>query len=223
MFVSPAQLAFHAGQYYFHKKVTMPYLRGSFKKPTYKKASLENKVARLQRQVGRNTAGKEYFRNSVQLVAIGSGYNSQDIDLTQSIISNARFRDVINGDRWYNRSINFRSVLFPDVSACRFVLYSCKKASTFFNPATSAEGFTTPLDPAAFTVYKDFYVTMHDQTERATINENLSLRSLMTIYNDSSTVLEKGQIRIHMMWYDPGTTGGSINGNAHWQLCVQDK
>lgn len=222
MFVSPAHVAFTAGQYYFHKKVTMPYLRGSMKKTSYKKASLENKVAKLSRQVARNTAAKEYFRFNSGLTNSLTGYNSFDVSITNLVTGTSDFRDILNGDKWYNKHLLLKGLTFEDVSSCRVMVYMPKKAGTFFSPSNNSTGFTQAMDPAAFTVLTDYYLTIHDQSQRATFNKWINLKSAMTTYNESSSALEKGDVRVQIFWFS-NAASGAAQGHLGMQLCVQDK
>ena len=205
------------------QKATMPYLRGSTKKgpSSYSKPSIQNQLNTLKRQVGRNTPAKEFWRKTYAKAPVGAGHNQTTIDLTSDFINNVNFRDTVNGDKFNNwwGHLNITSV--AGVKNCRIVAYVPKKPGTTWAPALSGSGYVDHADPHAFWVIADRQMTLEQTTYPSTMKVRLNLRGMQTLYNTSSSVLERGDIRILIMWDTVNTSGTDVFLGA--QLCVSDK
>lgn len=202
----------------------MPYLRGSLsrKSTQAKPQSLKNEIQILKRRVASVTPRRVYFRAPKSVLGAGSpGYLYREWSITNDFIANDNFRDDINGDRWRNHWVKL--MYTSETSAVvqlRFIVYSPKKAGAAFVPPLTSEGFTTPLDPSAFTVYYDDYIQNYNSIHPHYVKRMVKL-GFNTLYNGSSDpgVLEKGDVRI-LVFFDNDT---NLNGGQMYtQLCVSD-
>lgn len=200
----------------------MPYLRGTLsrKGTAAKPKTLKNEIELLKRRVSSITPRRIYFREPKPILGAGSpGYLYREWSLTSDFIANDDFRTDINGDRWKNHWVKLMyTAESPAVTQLRVIVYSPKKAGAPFTPQLDSEGFTTPPDPSAFTVYYDNFVVNGNSFNPLYFKRLVKL-NFSTLYNSSSKVLEKGDVRILVFFDNDQSLGG---GHMYTQLCVSD-
>lgn len=203
----------------------MAYLRGStsaFKVRRFKKPqTVQNKVALLERKVNALTPRRCYRQTTTSLSDGVGQYGYTDTDLTADYIASSTFRDDINGDSFTNLwlKLNYHATLTA-VQQIRIIVYTPVRISGTFQPSKDSTGFVTLPDPAAFRVFAD--LTVKPLKETTAVHDQrmfVRLKNLKTIYNGSASVIEHGNVRVFVMWYN-GTNGtGGVLGS---QLCVRD-
>jgi len=197
----------------------MPYLRGTKTTAKYVKPTFQNQLNMLKRQVARNTPAKTYWQNDYSFTA-AAGVRGTDCPLSVDFIANATYRDNINGDIFKNHWVRLGLTTPNGVDAVRVIVYTAKKTGQVYNAGTSMATFIRGLDPAAWNIYHDeIYQPVIDG--RQTFVRKVNLRGVNTIYNASSSTLEKGDIRICIV--TDKSTVSSLCFELNAQLCISDK
>lgn len=200
----------------------MAYLRGTVNKSftTPKYTTLRNEVEVLKRRVGANTARKVYFRSPKTIVGTGSaGYLRTEWSVTDLFVADSNFRNDINGDRWKNHWLKLKySSDTAAVLQVRLIVYSPKIAGASFNPTPDIAGFNLPLDPTAFTVYYDKHINNPNAINPYHFDRWVKL-NMSSLYNGSSGVLEKGDVRVMVQFQNITNLNG---GQMYTQLAVTD-
>jgi len=227
MIPTVGQIALLAAQqgitYYLAKKILMGRIwsttPGASSNAKYAKPTLQNQLNVLKRQVARNTPSKEYWQNDYTAVA-AMGILGTDIPISVDFIANATYRDNINGDRFANHWLRLGITIPNGVDTVRIIVYTAKKTGQVYNAGTSLATFVRALDPAAWNIFHDeIYQPVLDG--RQTFSRKVKLRGVNTIYNASSSVLERGDIRVAIIT-DKSTVSSTVF-NLNAQLCYSDK
>lgn len=209
----------------------MPYSSRTGKKvsSTWKPKSIKNELAALKRQVAKNSPAPAYF--NVTRTAIGSGATGtgsyvtpDDYSLTDLFIADSSFRNIINGDQWYNCSLAVTGVLDSQCECMRITVYSPRVAGNAPVLTTGSLGaFHQTFDPAAFKVIDD-RVLNRSTNALESFRYWVNLRSLKTIYNDSASgdPIEQGEVRIVIQAY-MANTAVTTNTQVRNFLTVKDK
>lgn len=197
----------------------MPYLRGSRSKPTTlmrRRVPIDYKLLQLQRQINRQ---KPELNNllSQNSISTSSGYNLNTIYLTNLLTASSLFDELVLGDKFTNERLKIHFHCNLSTIKLRIVIYFSKKPATFFSPATSALGFTSIPDPAAFNVLVDKVFTPTNDTSAMAPIINVSLRGLMTTYNRSNSTLERGDLQVAVISEAGGTTGISWSAQHYFR------
>lgn len=198
------------------------YLRGSYNKPMaggYAPKTIQNQINTLKRQVGKNKPAKCYFRENYTATA-SAGIGGTTHSVTNDVISNANFRNNINGDVWTNHYLRLSGIVDNTNLTTRIIVYVPKKTGSSITSPTTAFGLVAIPDPAAWWVLDDFYVTQARDADDHGFNRFVSLKGLHTLYNTSATTLERGEIKIAVYYSVP-------NANTPYfmqaMLCCSDK
>jgi len=216
-------LTFYSERYLYNKYI-MPYLRGTKKAAVAKFAAptIRNELDRLKRQVARNTASPDHFIRIVPLQGEeGVEFHRIDIPFTTTFTTDAKYRDSITGDKYYNNwiKLKFHSIN-PACNALRVVVYSPKVTTAEFIPEQTVTGFVTPPDPAAFRVYYDQMIQNPNSLQPLYMQRLVNLRKTITEFNGSSNILERGNIRICLLVQNSSSQSLGFLG---YQLCTTDK
>lgn len=181
-----------------------PYLRGSLMGiRTYKKPTLTNKVARLERQVASQKPELHQYPNAYTANSSGSGFNFLDRNITRDFIDSSNFRDNVNGDRFRQRGLKiYLHGLSGAVFNFRVVVYVNRRAST------------TTFTPTSIGQIYDITATdlLYDQPFQKLYNAGQMLHKVyvpmnrICMYNSDSDIIDKNGIRIVVMWQ---TTSGA--------------
>lgn len=212
-----ALLTYYSEEYLYNKYI-MPYLRGT-KKASYVKPNVQAQINQLKRRVNRNAAAKCYFRKTSDPSApVGIGGN--EVVITDDLIADSSFPLNISGDSFCNQWLKLSGLVDYSNTAFRVIVYRPVKAgNTYSLPTTKSELVRIP-DPAAFYVYADFFINQKETTTDMGWKRYIPLRNMQTIYNRSSSTLEKGDIHIQFSWEKTNTAGPHTTG---LQLCYTDK
>jgi len=200
----------------------MPYLRGT--KSTvgsYSKPSFQNQLNLLKRKVNQNTPSKSNHQRQYILTAVAAGITGATINVTEDFVGAVEYRDLINGDSFTNHTLRLSIKVRPEVTAFRVVVYTPKVTSSTYAVPTTDNEFTRFLDPAAFTIYHDSWVNRQADLDESIFFRNINLRRMRTIDNGSSGVLEKGNLRVCLMWNKGG--GTTVPAHVSTMLVVSDK
>lgn len=186
--------------------------------------TLANKVAKLQRQVAHNTPGLNYFLRTESPnsdVSTGFDYQVANVNPTSEYVGSTQYRTEITGDTFYNKRIKIVYTADTDkISAMRLVVYSPKLADTIFKPQNTPQGFCTVADPAAFNVYFDEVIEMKESLDPLSFSRVIQLYNKMTEYNGGTATLERGPIRITLLYKNTIDANAGVIG---YQLTTQDK
>lgn len=182
-------------------KLNMPYLRGNKKQSKYRRPTLEEKLAYLERRINANTRAKANLHQNYTMTSAGVGYQLHTLNVTTDTINDALFRPIVNGDRFVNHYLRVNVVAHTNASIARVLVYSPSKPNTSFVPATSALGLCTNPDFEAFRVLKDTVINKPTSTSTKMHQIYVPLRNMVSIYNWSSGVLEKGEIKIMVLYH----------------------
>jgi len=228
MIPTVGQIAFFAAQqgitYYLAKKILMGRIWSTTPgsgPSTYKKPSIQNQLNVLKRKVARNTPAKVNHQRQYGLTAVPAGVTGANINVTDDFIASSEYRDLVNGDAFTNHMLRLCIKVKPDVTAFRVIVYSPKVTSSSYAIPTSDNNLTRYPDPAAFTVYHDSWVTRQADLDETIFFKNVNLRRLTTVYNGSSSTLEKGAIRVMVEWNKGG--GTTVPGHISTMLVLSDK
>jgi len=203
----------------------MVYLRGS-KRPTTistqtalaPRASLQNQIIRLQRQVIAQRPRVFYWRDAHNIAAAGPGYDFANIDITNDFTSSATYRDFVNGDKYCNKSLLFKWFLPTLLDKGRIVIYLAKKAGNRWNPGKSSVGFVSCPDPAAFVILHDSFINHQAEVRETAISRFVSLRNMITNFNDG--ILERGDLVVNLFW--EGDMGATTAGSYGYRADITD-
>lgn len=173
--------------------------------PVSKIADQQQQIIQLRRLVARNTPQVSNWNYYTALVTAASvGVQSFSINTTALFTASADFDAQVIGDRFLNHSLYFSANFPTDVERARVIIYWCRKAEN----VSSVNTFVESLDPAAHIVVYDrcFFPKVGASVFRTKIN----LKKVMTVYNKSSDVLEKGDLRIRVLIENPTAAQRSI-------------
>jgi len=205
----------------------MPYLRGTKRGSVsqsalsaVRPATLQNQINKLKQDVGKNKPGIEYYREQVNLSHTTEPWSVETFTPTESFIASSDYRNTINGDRFTNHRLRVYLHTQLSVESARLCIYVPKRPDQSFEPPNNDLGFVTVPDPAAFWVLSDNYIRADDSATPRHFMRDVSLRGMITLNNVSSSVLEKGNIKILVM-LQAETTGAK--GTLGFRLAVTDK
>lgn len=187
----------------------------------YSPPTIRNELDRLKRKVARNSPSPNFFQRTTTLNEATSGYHHENVNVSEIFTNDASYRDYITGDTYANRWLKFHYTSgSSSLGQFRLIVYSPKVASTEFNPSDSPSGFVTQLDPSAFTVFYDSMKVNPNSIQPLHFSQFVSLRNIITEYNGSSSIMEKGNIRVCCIWDNTNSGNG---GTLGWQLSTLDK
>lgn len=198
------------------------YLRGSYNRRMpggYEKPSIQNQVNLLKRQVAKNSPEKRYFREAYTNTA-PAGVSGADLPITSNFVADASFRNNVNGDKWRNHFLKLSGIVDDENLTFRVIVYVPRKTGNTIALPTVASDIPLLHDPSAFWIIDDFYVQKTAQVTDVGWNRVVNLRGLESIYNQDSSILEKGSIRIQLRW---NKTGVAIPYYLSTMLCISDK
>jgi hypothetical protein len=184
-------------------------LRGTarrYEKRLIQAPTLQNQISQLKAQVSSQKPETQYFRISNTISSSGTSDAQVNLLVTDSLLNDPSFRDNVTGDRWTNLSLDFNAYIFPDCTKARFLIYVPKKAGQRFVPTT--EQYVQHPDPSAFWVLSDDRINFETDSRNTSYHKRVNLRKLKTVFNSSSSVLERGEVVMAIM-YDPTTS--SVN------------
>lgn len=162
------------------------------------KPSLQNQVDVLKRKVSRNTPETQYFQDLTSELIIGNVNQSFEVNVTDSLINTANFRDLVTGDKWINKSLQFHFDPHHNTGMCRLVIYQPKKVGQRFQPVGTTAAYERYPDPSAFRVFYDHsWEPTRDNELRK--KGSINLGNMMTTYNSDSSTLERGEIIVMFM------------------------
>lgn len=189
--------------------------------------TIRNELNSLKRRIGKNESAPVYFNKTQPKIpstatGVGSYPNPTDVSITGEFIASSGFRDLINGDQFYNVNLTVSGVLDTQCENMRIVIYSPRKTSNGPVLGTGDIGlFHNTYDPSAFKVYSDRYINRGSSALEA-FRYFVNLRSLKTTYNDSAATLEEGEIRMSIYTY-MANTSANTNTQVRTFLCCKDK
>lgn len=201
-------------------------LRGTMRKyerSVYnKRPTLQNQITALKTQVARNKPETQFYRVSNNYNASVTGRYQFNILPTDSLINATDFRDNVTGDKWRNLFVDFSALLLDTNIAYRIMCYVPKKSGTRFTPST--EEFNRHHDPSAFWMISDEIVdnantNSNNSSKVVSYKKRFNLRGLHTIFNSSSSVLERGEIVVSIIGSAP-STGNQVEYG--WELAYQN-
>jgi len=197
---------------------SMAYLRGTKAFTARKAPTLVNKVNRLQREVNRQKPEKIHWIDSANAAHV-IGQKSIDVDITRLFIDEARFRDDITGDKWYNHSLDVRLKFDTPINGLRVVIYTPKRSGTTTAGLTTGyNSFIAPLDPTAFIVHLDRNINSNYNSEYPFLRFYTKLKAL-TQYNSEADIIDRNNIRVAIL-YEAQAAG---NVYYSWDLTVTNK
>jgi hypothetical protein len=181
--------------------------------------ALQGQVSLLRRTVARNTPQTSTWQDSTvsYTTAAATGIFSQDYSLTSRFISSGTpYTDAVLGDRYRNKSVMLKIDAGDNIPKVRLIVYWTKKTG---NSMTINDFLTTP-DPSAFTVISDTMFFPAGK-QKSTVFKRFNLRGKITNYNQSSSVLEEGDLRFHIVLY----SDTAVTKTIAWQqrLNIQNK
>lgn len=178
--------------------VTSSYLRGA-KVQVNKKPTLQNKVAKIERQISKLKPEVIQHINNENIVSTGFGTKVVTLDCTRDLIDWTEFRDKITGDRWYNKGLQFRIMsVSSNVSAIRVVVYVPARPSAVFSPTAGYQLVEVP-GQVPFKVLSDHLVTS-DVNQFSFMTNYISLGNSLTEYNSTANIIDKNHVKIAVIW-----------------------
>lgn len=179
---------------------------------------VQNQVNLLRRTVARQAPqiSNFYWGPFTFTTPATSGYHATTVNITNDFTSSTDFDAQVIGDRFLNVSNLMRFDADITFTKFRVIFYWAKKAGN----STSIATFVDSLDPAAFTVIFDrtYYPTKNGGTCPAI---RLNLKRIQTIYNKSSDVLERGDLKCRIIVDNPTAAARSIS--VQNRLFIQNK
>lgn len=185
----------------------MPYLRGTAKKTlVVKPQTLQNQINQLKRRVRQNTPATVHFRtNPPAFTSGGTGWAQLTYSFTSAFVTSPVFRDDINGDWFRNLWLDLSFAIHPAMDRFRFILYSPRKAGTFYTPGATITGFCAHPDSSMYHVYHDEMINF-DADPKAALRR-ISLRNLKTCIDN--TTIQQGELMLTIIYQ--GTTATSTD------------
>lgn len=218
------QSFYYQVKYHKAKARKMVYPYPGKKKPFAGPPTLQNELYRLKRKVARITPGLNYFTRTATLSSseiAPFSYHVVTVTPTEDFIADAAYRTLITGDDFLNKFIKLKYTGNTTViQQVRIVVYVPMKPTTLFQPQSDASGFVTIPDPNAFRVLYDSMKVNPNSLQPLHWQHTIQLRNLMTVYNGSSSTIEKGNLKICVMYQNLTDELGGVLG---WQLVTQDK
>lgn len=204
-------------------------LRGTYKKSNKLvvaktiRPSLQDQLQALKTQVNRNKPEIQWFRGDGTITSVSpTAVDLNTVNITSSIIASSDFRNNVIGDIWTNIALSMRFYVNPDCSHFRYVIYVPKKTGTIFAP--TQHQFVRMPDPSAFWILADNTCTTDTATNfkgQRAFNKTVRLNRLKSIYNTSSSVLERGEIKVLIMTL--GRTAGEQALDYSFNLTYSNK
>lgn len=177
------------------------------KRPTY-----QNQIDALARRVSRQRPETQFFRKSDTIPhASGSGLALYTITPTLDQIGAIDFRDNITGDKWRLKGLKMLFDFDVAITDYRILAYYPKKAGNRFNPLGGVSGFTEIPDPTAFDVLVDKMGGRTNSVHKMHDTIFLSLKNRMVQYNSDSTILEKADLCIAVLYVSSSTSGTAVS------------
>jgi len=137
---------------------------------------------------------------------------------TRFIASGVDYTSSVLGDYFRNHMYRLRIDCPTTITRARVIVYWSKRAGT----TSGTSDFTTILDPAAFTVlYEKCFFPSQSINPSGVIWINVPLKSKLTNYNQSSGVLEYGQLNVRLITQQTSTSAQTITWAA--RLFVSNK
>ena len=177
---------------------------------------VQNQVNILRRTVARQAPQTSNWSKIYSWTTPATvGFQTYDIPITTDFIASSDYTNSVLGDFYRNKFLQLKLDCEPVVPKYRIIVYWSRKAGN-----TSGVGdFAFTLDPAAFTVIHDSMVFPNQLAGTKFIR--LNLRGKMTNYNQSSSTLEYGDLRVRIILYNNAATArNSTIGIRHY---IQNK
>jgi hypothetical protein len=159
-------------------------------------------------------------------IPASSTNNTLTINVTSGFTGSTNYEKLVLGDRFVNKKIQLR-VAFEGNDAdstglvkARIVVYWARKPGTSFVPTEP----TSIPDPAAFTVLYDRMQWPLQDSANLSNNTNtitIPLRDRITVFNQSSSVIEAGELKILIMTDNNAITAKGIR--YEYRLFVANK
>lgn len=191
--------------------------------PTYRK-SLQQQVNSLRRQVARNTNSPYFYR---VLTTFNSGgattWKTDQFNLTDSFVTSTTYHDNITGDKFINNNLHLLVDLKQDTTKCRMIVYIPKNPDVNYNPGAGQSGFMSHPDPNSFWVLKDVYINHDDDVHDTSRQFSINLRGQHSIYNTDNNIIEKGNVKVFMIYYNVASSSSLPAVSIGHRLSVTDK
>lgn len=187
------------------------YLRGTvknFNAPMRRRVPLDYKLLQLQRQINKQKPELQNFRTNDSLT-IASGYTVNTLGITDLFAAAAIFDELVLGDKFINERLKMQFHASVAVIKMRIIVYFTKRTGASFSPASTAAGFVSIPDPAAFQVLHDKVYISGNDTSGMAPSFNISLKKILTTYNRSSNTLERGDLRVCIITESGAATGSN--------------
>lgn len=180
-------------------------------------------IRRLYSIVNRNKPSWNYYENPVQTLSLPINSNaSLNFSPTSTFIGDVTaYEKLILGDTYRNQQFVWRCDFTPIAGTAvkpqkvRILIYWARKAGNQFTATT----FTPIPDPAAFQVLYDR--TFDPEVHGDFVQGRLNLKGKITKYNQSSAVLESGQLWVHIQGQNASATAITVNFGS--RLTVTNK
>jgi len=189
----------------------MPRLRGSRQTVVSRQIPLDYKLSQLERKIGRNKPSVENYRKAYVNTATGAGFYTFQNALTDDFFASTLYDELVLGDKFVNERLQINFHANPNCIKMRICVYFSKRPGTAFIPALTATGFTTPMDPAAFTVLFDNTYLPSTTTSGLCPIVRIPLKGYMTTINRSNSTVERGELFVTVTLETIGATGVTSN------------
>lgn len=201
----------------------MGYLRGTVKRErAIASANAKDNAFRLnwlERKVQRRRQELQDRHVTGTHVSTASNTNVLNFSPTSALIASSGFRSKIIGDQWYNHSLHAKirglgdtTASGPGVTSIRAIIYVPRKQGTTFVPVS----FCETVDKSRFRVYAERTSVLQSNGGDCYVDLYANLKDLITWYDTSSTTLEKGEIKLCVIW--KSTVAGT-----NMEVCYQHK
>jgi len=162
-------------------------------------------IRNLSRMVRSNKQQISNFENEATVSVNPATQNAKaTINLTTDFTGSASYEKLVLGDKFKNKWLTLRlnmdglNLTGAGLDYVRIVIYWNKKTGNSFSPTY----VSTTADPAAFTVVFDRMFFPLQQVGAGSIATNtirIPLKDKITTYNQSSSVLEDGELKMLVM------------------------
>ena len=172
-----------------------------------RRKTLSEEVSALKRKVALNTPSPYYFRTTTTFLSGTAGVPKVDgYDVTNNFVISDTYHDNVTGDKFINNSLHITLTKLRSVYQLRMIVYVPKNPDVIYTPESSQKGLVAHPDPNSFWVLKDVYINDRNQFIDDSRQWFINLRKLQTTFNTDLKIIEKGRIRILLMY---NTTGDS--------------
>lgn len=186
--------------------------------------TLSQEVRALKRRVALNTNAPHYYRALTAFNSSGaSAWTVETLDITGNFTSTSTYHDNVTGDEYLNNNLQLKVDVKNDVLKCRMVVYVSKNPLVTFNPSAGLTGFMTQPDPNSFWILKDVYINHQTDVFDTSTTYWMNLQKMKTIFNTESNIVEKGRIRVCLIYFNQSSPSGTATIQLGQQLSVTDK